>query len=106
VTDFVGYEKDRRGMVTRGGEQVQVWHYRVMQSQPMIKWSKSRMGTLNGEPYVFAVTLGRGRAYAYFKWRQELLFFFTGAQTLSDGEAIEYAPPTYHQQRGQHGHRI
>lgn len=93
MTGFVGYEKDRRGLVARGGVQVQVWHYRVMHSKPMIRWSKSRMGTLNGEPYVFAVTQGRERAYAYFKWSQELLFFSTGAQTLADGESIVYTPP-------------
>ncbi len=58
----------------------------------MIKWSQSRFGKLNGTDYVFAVTQGRGKCYAYFKWNNELLFFFTGSTPLMDNEVIIYSP--------------
>ncbi|MFP3707879.1 hypothetical protein SB783_28055 [Paraburkholderia sp. SIMBA_009] len=57
------------------GEAVQAWRYRIMRSRPMIKWSRSLRGTLNGSEYVFAITQGRGRCYAYFKWEGELISF-------------------------------
>ncbi|WP_321789613.1 MULTISPECIES: hypothetical protein [Paraburkholderia] len=59
----------------------------------MIKWSQSRTGKLNGVDCVFAVTQGRGRAYAYFVWNNELLVFYTGEQTLDHGEEIWYQCP-------------
>ncbi|WP_321858757.1 hypothetical protein, partial [Paraburkholderia tropica] len=64
-------------VIVNFGEAVQAWRYRIMRSRPMIKWSKSLHGTLNGSEYVFAITQGRGRCYAYFKWEGELIFFCT-----------------------------
>lgn len=95
MRDYIGSEQDRRGRLirTRLGESVQAWRYRVMRSRPMIKWSTSCLGSLNGNDYVFAITQRRrGRCYAYFKWGDELIFFCTGAEPLVDGEAVEYRP--------------
>lgn len=95
MKDYVGPEQDRRGTVTRfpSGETVQAWRYRIMRSRPMIKWSTSCLGLLNGNDYVFAITQSRrGRCYAYFKWEDELIFFCTGTGPLINGEAIEYRP--------------
>ncbi len=89
--DSRGCQRDRRGIIHREtGEPIQAWHYRLSRSQPMIKWSQSRSGTLNGLAYVFAITKGQGRAYAYFQWDDELLFFCTGAEPLRDDETINY----------------
>ncbi|WP_197520368.1 hypothetical protein [Paraburkholderia tropica] len=86
-----GSPEDLRGTIRREtGELVEVWRYRVARSRPMIQWSRSCFGTLNGADYVFAVTQGRGRSYAYFKWNGELLYFSTGEQVLADNEVIEY----------------
>ncbi|WP_321948239.1 hypothetical protein [Paraburkholderia sp. J10-1] len=97
LNEFVGYEKDRHGMVKRSGKRVQAWHYRIMKSQPMIQWTKVRHGTLNGSAYEFAVTQDNGRtrrAYAYFWWGSELLFFQTGTTLMNEGEAISYTGAT------------
>lgn len=88
-----GSPEDWRGSIRREtGECVDAWRYRVARSRPMIQWSRSCFGKLNGEDYVFAVTHGRGRSYAYFKWNGELLYFSTGAHALVDNEVIEYEP--------------
>ncbi|MEK6293560.1 MAG: hypothetical protein V4793_19665 [Paraburkholderia tropica] len=95
MRDYIGSEQDRRGNVIRIqlGESIQAWRYRVMRSRPMIKWSTSCLGSLNGNDYVFAITQSRrGRCYAYFKWVDELIFFCTGVKPLVDGEAVEYRP--------------
>lgn len=94
MSEFIGIAKDRRGVVVRNGKQVRAWHYRIMKSQPMIQRTKVRHGTLNGIACEFLVTQDPGRtrrAYAYFWWGGELLFFQTGTALMDTGEAITYA---------------
>lgn len=88
-------KKDLRGLVTRGDTLIRALHYRVMISQPKISWNRTRTGTLNGAPYEFAVTQDPGntkKAYAYFLWDGEVLYFATGTTLLDHDEAIAYAP--------------